>query len=189
MVVTDFEGVDTHAQVTALVTLTPPPLDLATLYQAHARQVWRTVARLGVPFENVEDVVQEVFLVAHGRSNFGGDSQPLTYLLGIALKLAANARRAQRRKGLLVPVPETLADRGRSAEEELDRRRRLHALDRTLSVLPDEQREVLVLCDLERLTAPEVSEVLGVKLNTVYSRLRLARATLTQQLTTQEGSR
>jgi len=179
--VTDFEGANTHAQVTALVTLTPPRLDLATLYQAHGRQVWRTVARLGVPFEGVEDVVQEVFLIAHGRSNFAAHSSPLTYLLGIAIKLAANARRTSRRR-VAIAVPDSLPDGARGVDEELDRRRLLTELDRTLSILPDEQREVLVLCDLESLSAPEVSAVLGVKLNTVYSRLRLARAALLRHL-------
>jgi RNA polymerase sigma-70 factor (ECF subfamily) len=44
------------------------------------------------------------------------------------------------------------------------------------STLDADKREVLVLVELEELSAPEVSELLGVKLNTVYSRLRAARA-------------
>jgi RNA polymerase sigma-70 factor (ECF subfamily) len=52
--------------------------------------------------------------------------------------------------------------------------------------LPDEQREVVVLIDLEQLTAPQVAEALEVKLNTVYSRLRLGRAALTRALSRPE---
>ena len=56
-----------------------------------------------------------------------------------------------------------------------------------LSRLPDEQREVVVLVDLEQLTAPQVADALEVKLNTVYSRLRLGRAALSRALHRPEG--
>ena len=44
-----------------------------------------------------------------------------------------------------------------------------------LDSLDPEKREVFVLCDVEEMTAPQVAELLGIKLNTVYSRLRTAR--------------
>lgn len=155
------------------------PLDLTTLYEEHARQVWRCLARLGVPPASVEDAVQEVFLTAHQRlRDFEARSAPSTWLIGIAVKVAANARRLSSRRGLLQPVPETMASHGARADDELERRRKLFELERMLALLPDEQREVVVLCDLEQFSAAEVSEALNVKVNTVYSRLRLGRASL-----------
>ncbi|MBL8934742.1 MAG: RNA polymerase sigma factor [Archangium sp.] len=165
----------------ALARLMPAqPLDLTTLYEAHARQVWRTLARLGVPATNIEDAVHDVFLTAHLRlSEFAQRSSPSTWLIGIAVKVAANLRRKSKRQGLVMAAP--AASHG--PDEELERRRRLFELERVLSELPDEQREVVVLCDLEQLTAPEVAEVLEAKLNTIYSRLRLGRAALKRALT------
>lgn len=164
------------------------PLDLTTLYEAHARQVWRTLARLGVPAANVEDAVHDVFLTAHQRlAEFGQRSSPSTWLIGIAVKVAANLRRKSKRQGLLVIAPAS----SHGPDDELERRRKLFELERVLSQLPDEQREVVVLCDLEQLSAPEVAEVLEEKLNTIYSRLRLGRAALKRALTstsTQEAS-
>ena len=49
-------------------------------------------------------------------------------------------------------------------------------VNRLLDGLDDDQREVFVLAELEDLSAPEIAEALEVKLNTVYSRLRLARS-------------
>ncbi|MFZ5438755.1 MAG: RNA polymerase sigma factor [Myxococcota bacterium] len=159
-------------------------LDIAALYDAHAARVWRMVARLGVPDPGVEDVVQEVFLTAHRRrGEFRGEAAPLTWLLGIALRLAARARRTRRPE---VEVSDAYVDPVGSPEEQLERRRALSRLEQVLSQLGDEQREVLVLMDLEQLTAPQVAEVLEVKLNTVYSRLRLARAALARALAPQE---
>ena len=158
---------------TLLPPLTMATPDVATLYRDHARQVWRMLARLGVMPPFLEDAVQDVFLTAHQRlPDFEGRSSVKTWLLGITVRIAANARR--RKQPPLTVVPEGAP----RPDEALEQRRRLEALDAVLRKLPDEQREVLVLIDLEQLSAPEVSDALEVKLNTVYSRLRLARAAL-----------
>ncbi|MFT3710272.1 MAG: sigma-70 family RNA polymerase sigma factor [Archangium sp.] len=158
----------------------PESADIAALYDAHARRVWRMIARLGVSPAHIEDVVQDVFLTAYQRlKDFEGRSEPETWLLGIAVRLAANARRAKR---VEVELPDSALDPSRSPEEQLERRRSLEELDRVLSQLPDEQREIVVLMDLEQLTAPQVAEALDVKLNTIYSRLRLGRAALARAL-------
>lgn len=160
------------------------PLDLTTLYEAHARQVWRTLARLGVPEANVEDAVHDVFLTAHQRlAEFERRSSPSTWLIGIAVRVAANLRRKSKRQSH-VAAPSTSV----GPDDELERRRRLIELERVLSQLPDDQREVVVLCDLEQLSAPDVAEALEEKLNTIYSRLRLGRAALKRALSTRETS-
>lgn len=151
------------------------PSNLASLYDAHARRVWRTLNHLGVPPSAIEDAVQDVFLTAHQRLvAFEGRSSELTWLLGIAVRVAANARRKIRR---LVVVPDGVSTT--TPEMALEQRQRLATLERVLAQLRTEQREVVVLIDLEGLSAPEVAALLEVKVNTVYSRLRLGRAALT----------
>ncbi len=163
--------------------MTPNPPDVGQLYEAHARQVWRTLLRLGVPSATVEDAVQDVFLTAYQRlDGFEGRSAHATWLVGIAVRVASNLRRSAQGRPLLSAVEKTLVDPGAGPELRLSRERDLLALNRVLSQLPDEQREVVVLIDLEQLTAPQVAAVLEVKLNTVYSRLRLGRAALTRAL-------
>ena len=49
-------------------------------------------------------------------------------------------------------------------------------LDRFLATLDDARRAVFVMADIEQVSAPEISVALAVKVNTVYSRLRSARA-------------
>lgn len=166
-----------------LARMTSRPPDLASLYDAHARRVWRTLSHLGVPAHRVEDAVQDVFLTAHQRlADFKGRSSALTWLLGIAVRVAANARRSERPT---LVMPELATDETPHAV--LEQRRRLAVLDRVLGQLPTEQREVVVLIDLERLSAPDVAELLGAKLNTIYSRLRLGRAALTRAVAEEES--
>lgn len=182
---TEFPAPDTQCGVTLLLSsMTNDSLEIAALYDAHAPRVWRTCLRLGVPPSVVEDAVQDVFLTAHRNAGrFQGRSSPLTWLLGIAVRVAANARRTKWK-------PESLddaqPDSRSNPEAQLQRRRALAQLERVLAQLPAEQREVVVLMDLEQLSAPEVAEALEVKLNTVYSRLRLGRAALTRSLQVRE---
>lgn len=151
-----------------------PLAALAGVYRDHHAYVHRVLGRLGVPADLVDDALQDVFLVVHRRlPEFEGRSSLRTWLFAIALRIARKYRaRAARRPDSLALPP---VDGDASPEDVADRRRALALLDGLLAELPDERREVLVLCEVEKLSAPEAALVLGLKLNTVYSRLRLAR--------------
>jgi len=151
---------------------------LEEIYDASCDFVWRSARRMGVAEASVDDVVQEVFLVAHRRlADFEGRSSVKTWLFGILLRVVSDHRRTIRRKGGLAQLPEGLAaEPGESCpEEQANKRERLRLLHELLSQLDDDKRAVFVLAELEQMTAPEIAEALGVKMNTVYSRLRAAR--------------
>lgn len=155
-------------------------LSFEALYDAHAPDVWRAVRRLGVEPGAVDDVVQETFVTAwRTRSRFEGRSAVKTWLIGIALNHARHALRTQARLSVHQPVEAaTSIEAGGSPDEALASRRRQEQLLSMLRALPEEQREVFVMMDLEGMSAPEVAELAGAPLNTVYSRLRLARAAI-----------
>jgi RNA polymerase sigma-70 factor (ECF subfamily) len=152
------------------------------LYDDHLDFVWRNLRRLGVPDSDAEDRAQEVFVVAHRRFYEFEDRGrgPRAWLFQIVLRVASDARRHRRRH------PE-FPDGGDAVERvsveppqagAMDRRDTLARLDAALSVLDLDRRAVLVLHEIEEMTAPEIAQVLGVPLNTVYSRLRVAREKL-----------
>ncbi|MEZ4451254.1 MAG: RNA polymerase sigma factor [Nannocystaceae bacterium] len=147
-------------------------------YREHFRYVYALVGRLGVPAASVEDTTQEVFLILHRRrGDFRGDSSVRTWLHGITVHVARRQRDALWRRA---QETSTLAEVATPStpEHDLDRRQALRTLDRLLDGLADEQREVFVLAEVAGCSAPEIATILGVKLNTVYSRLRLARSRL-----------
>ncbi|MBX7084474.1 MAG: RNA polymerase sigma factor [Nannocystaceae bacterium] len=149
--------------------------ELAAIYREHHTFVWRSVRRLGVPDADVDDIVQEVFVVAHRRlADFAGHSSIRTWLFGIAYRVMHEHRRrrdarARREQQLEAGRPPTAPDRRLSRVEAVG------VLDELLGRLDPEQREVFVMAEAAKLSAPEIAELTGVKLNTVYSRLRLAR--------------
>jgi RNA polymerase sigma-70 factor, ECF subfamily len=149
--------------------------DWSAFYDEHFDFVWRTLRRLGVPEAGLEDAAQEVFVVAFRRqAEFEGRSSYRTWLFGIAWNRARELARSARRRPeheLSDPMETSQAD----AETSAIRRQALRFAYRVLEELSHERRAVLVMCEVEGMTAAEIAEVLGVPLNTVYSRIRLAR--------------
>src|SRR5580765_3653442 len=160
-----------------------PRLTFAELYESCFAFVWRTARRLGTPEANLDDVVQEIFMVAYRRQDeFEGRSSPKTWLYGIAFNVVRAHRRelGAKQPHLLLEErrvdPGVLVDAADGPHEHVARQEAARFLDQFLDSLDDDRRDVFVLAEMEQLSAPEIAAVLGAPLNTVYSRLRLARA-------------
>lgn len=151
----------------------PDSAEFGALYAAHFAAVWRTLKRLGVHSGFVDDAAQEVFVTAFRRwGDFEGRSTARTWLLGIAVRVASDARRKQRPTEA---VSEAWATPASGPEAEAAARESVRQVERLLAELPPDRREVLVLVDVEGYSMPEVAEATGVNLNTLYTRLRAAR--------------
>lgn len=155
----------------------------ADIFESYFGFVWRTAHRLGTPESNLDDVVQETFVIAYRRlPDFEGRSSLKTWLYGIVF----NVVRAHRRElaagnppavsGEPHPDPDGLPDESDGPHEHAAKREAARLVDQFLQTLNEDQRDVFVLSELEQLSAPELATVLGAPLNTIYSRLRLARA-------------
>lgn len=151
-------------------------LDLRAAFREHHDFVWRSLANLGVVQESVDDAVQDVFVIAHRRSGaYDGRAPVRHWLYGIARNVALKHRerhaRSSARAGTLVDVH----DRAAPVEAELSRVEAAAFVEAFLDTLDPDQRVVFVLADVEGHSAAEISAMIGVNVNTVYSRLRLAR--------------
>jgi len=165
-----------------------PVLDLATVYEAHFRYVWRCLRSLGVRDSQLDDALQDVFIVVQRRlPEFDGRAELGTWLYAIALRIARKYRdRARREPASLEAArerdPELPAAADTSGDSALERER-LALAHRALSALDDDKREIFVLARVEQMSAPEIASVLGIPLNTVYSRLRAARLAFDAEIT------
>jgi RNA polymerase sigma-70 factor, ECF subfamily len=72
-------------------------------------------------------------------------------------------------------------------DDQFEARQRLDYLGAAIAQLSPKRRDVFVLSDIEGLSAPEIADALGCKLNTVYSRLRRARAAVIAAMASFEG--
>ena len=155
----------------------------AALYETHLGFVWRNLKRFGVAAELLEDATQDVFVTVHRRwDSFDSRASSVeTWLFGIVIRVAHYHKRTLRRRlARLVPwfrdtsLHEISSDHDGPAEVVAKRQAAL-VLDRILVELKGPQREILVLVDVEQISVPEASAVLGINLNTAYTRLRAAR--------------
>ena len=145
-------------------------------YKEHFAFVWRSLRRLGVPLQALDDAAQDVFIVAlRRRSEFGNRSSYRTWLFGIAANVAREQRRKGRRAAELEPIDEGLRSQEASPLDQATDAEAVRFIDAFLSTLDDAKREVFILAELEQMPAPEIADAVGAKLNTVYSRLRAAR--------------
>jgi RNA polymerase sigma-70 factor (ECF subfamily) len=150
-----------------------PDATWEAFYEGHFEFVWRSLRRLGVKTSGLDDATQEVFMVAFRRaSDFEGRSTLKTWLFGIAWNVARHIARGPARRE--EPLSDSVAG-GANQEESASRAEAVRALYEILDGLEPDKRDVFVMAELEEMTAPEIAEIAGVPLNTVYSRLRAAR--------------
>jgi RNA polymerase sigma-70 factor (ECF subfamily) len=141
--------------------------------------------------EDAEDVLQETLLaMARGVRDFRGASSISTWLYTIARSFCIKKHRKSKFAPAetssldtdVAPQVARIADPAEGPEDALAGKQIEHALGQALSALEPMYREVLVLRDIEGLTAPEVAEVLGVTVQAVKSRLHRARLSVRAQL-------
>jgi RNA polymerase sigma-70 factor (ECF subfamily) len=149
-------------------------------YDREFEYVWRTLGRFGVSEHELPDATHDVFLVLHRRWNEIDRSRPMRpWLFGVARRVAADARAKQRERP---SEAETVAP-----SDPLEQQRNL--VWRSLAELDDAKRSIIILHDLEGYTGAEIAEQLDIPINTVHSRLRLARADLLAEVNKRRGGR
>ncbi|HVY45160.1 MAG TPA: sigma-70 family RNA polymerase sigma factor [Minicystis sp.] len=154
---------------------------LAALLERYEPAVYRFGVKMCKDTEDARDVLQETLLAAaRGARAFRGASSVSTWLFSIARSFCIKKRR--RRAGepdapLSLEAPEAagVEEALPPPDEAAAGRQSAAALDRAIAALDPGQREVLLLRDVEGLTAPEVAEVLGLGVDAVKSRLHRAR--------------
>jgi RNA polymerase sigma-70 factor, ECF subfamily len=157
----NIETLDVHASFAAFV-------------RAHADAVWRCLHALGLPAATRDDAAQDVFMVAFRQwSTYQERGVARAWLFAIARRVAAGHRRVRQHAS---SDEHELAVAELDIEDELARKQARELVDVFLAGLSEERRLVFFLSEVEGWSAPEVAEALELKLNTVYSRLRRARA-------------
>lgn len=160
-------------------------LDIGRLFDAHGPYLTRVLHRLTGSREAAEDVVQEVFLLAYHRRNELEDRAGIrTWLYRAAVNHVRHRRRSfSRYQGLLDRYQQhpVHKEREEGPDEVASRTERGKLVQECVMKLSDKLREVFVLYELEELEGNEIAEILELPVNTVWSRLRLARAAFRQE--------
>jgi RNA polymerase sigma-70 factor, ECF subfamily len=153
------------------------------LYRLHFDFVSRSLNRLGVRPAQIDDAIQDVFVVMHRRiADLRPDASPRAFCFAVATRVARGYRRSAQRKSALSLDVGSLADASQGPFEHAARAQAGHVLQGFLEELDADKRAVFLLAELEEMTAPEISQELCVNVSTVYTRLRAARQRLVAYL-------
>ena len=165
-------------------TVSSHTIDEACLdaYQRELDYLMRTLRRLGVDPDDVEDLAQEVFLVLRRNWRQYDPTRALKpYLFGIAFRVAASHRRKRWHEVPLGIIDEP--DRGPSPDRTVEANQARAIVLDALNRVPLKRRAVLVMHDLAEIPVQDVATTLSIPLFTVYSRLRKARRELEAAVT------
>jgi len=161
----------------------PPTFDV--VYEHHVDYLWRAARGMGVSPSQIDDVLQDLFLVVHRRlPEFEGRASVRTWLTRILVRVVSEHRRRFRRKesGHDELVEDVLDTHQPTPADEAARNQAVALLSEILGTMDEDQRVVFVLAEVEQLPVPEIAASLELNVNTVYSRLRLARKDYEKQL-------
>jgi RNA polymerase sigma-70 factor, ECF subfamily len=154
------------------------PIDpLEKLYRLYFDFVWRCARALGSTPEEVDDVVQDVFLVVQRRrDDLRDEALTRSWVYGITRRVVQAHRRRRPKKDTQAPIEvDSLTSPDLSPLAAAEQNSRLRSLSTLLDGLDEHKREVFVLSEFLEMGGREIAETLGIPMNTVYSRLRVAR--------------
>lgn len=164
---------------------------LEALLDRHQAQIYRFGMKMCRDPEDAKDVLQDTLIaMARGVREFRGASSISTWLYTIARSFCIK----KRRRSKFAPAADhsldtdvaseaaQLADPARGPDEALAGKQVEHALEGAIGALEPMYREVLVLRDVEGLSAAEAAEVLGLSVQAVKSRLHRARLAVREQV-------
>jgi RNA polymerase sigma-70 factor (ECF subfamily) len=171
---------------------------LDELVRAHQGRVYAFAMRMCRNVEDAKDILQETFLgMVRSLREFRGESKFSTWLY----RIAANACLKKRRRGVHDPTPEQelsldelmprpdadgrkpeIRDWSEDTERALLRGELTAKMEAAIDKLPTDYKIVLVLRDVEGLSAEETAQAVGLSVAAVKSRLHRARVFVRREL-------
>jgi len=162
---------------------------LRTLFTRHYSRVYRFVSRFVKDRDAVEEVVNDTFLIAWQQApRFEGRSRVATWLLGIARYRALGAVKARQAHPESMEQHEaTLVDPSERVDARMQREDSSDYLKRCLAMLPREQALLIELHYFSDKSLKEAAALTGVPLNTIKTRMFLARKKLATMLVNEDS--
>ncbi len=153
---------------------------LGLIAQEELPRVERLLARILGPREDLEDLVQNVFVeLCRALPSFRSESKLSTFVGGITVRVARRALRPSAWTRRRAPMPlDVVAEEHIDPERETLVRDRMRRVHRALDGIKPKKRIALTLYVFEGMTPAEIAELTGTKEHTVRSRIWHARREL-----------
>lgn len=163
------------------------PNAFTTLVHRHQNRLWATALRMMRNPHDAADALQDAYVAAFRRAaGFRGEAQVSTWLHRIVVNACLDRLRQLQRRQREQPLPddpERTAELAEPAEQSpVEQREVQRDLIEALAELNDDQRNALVVVDVEGYSVQEAADILGVPVGTVKSRCARGRVRLARLL-------
>ena len=161
------------------------PERIRALVKQNVDFVWLLLRRLGIAEADVDDGVQQVFVVLARRLSEVQTNSERSFLYSTSLRVASEYRRRVAERRALEQDDAVLHDAVDPAplpDERLGLGQARAHLDQILNAMPVELSATLVLYEIQEMSAREIAELQGVPMGTAASRIRKAREVFDQQV-------
>lgn len=166
-------------------------IDSETLFRRYASFVAGFLYRLGARNEDLEDLVQEVFMTAHRKGGYlPGAASPTTFLARLALEARLSVKRRDQRWQLSHSdqlAAHTVGPETTTPEQALSLQQAAVHMQQALDTMEPTTRAVFVLFELEGQDCDSIAAGLNLKVGTVYSRLHTARKEFREHVSTERS--
>jgi RNA polymerase sigma-70 factor, ECF subfamily len=164
----------THLDDAELSVAVPSFPELCTRYFEF---VWKCARAFGSKSDEIDDVVQDVFLVVQRRhADLKDERLARSWIYSITRRVVSSQRRRKReRDSRAASDVDSLISTQQSPLAVAEHNFEVRLLSALLDGLDERKREVFVLSEIMEMSGREIAETIGVPMNTVYSRLRAAR--------------
>lgn len=170
--------VDAHRLVSLMDGSTPgtPGPVFSDVYAEYRSYVESALTRLGVPATDVDDLTQEVFVVLLRKiRTWDAEQSARSWLYQVARRVASNDRRRRARDQRRRQAAWAPADL-EAPDEAVSRAEAAELISRFLDTLETDSRTAFLMAEVEGFGGAEIARRLGVHPQTIYSRIRAARA-------------
>lgn len=152
----------------------PPEDPCLEAFSGEVDYLMRSLRRLGVHRDDLEDVAHDVFLVLYQSwEKYDRARSFRAYLFGVAFRVAANHVRKRRKE---VPHPHLeITDAGDRPDQLMEAGQRRALAAQALATIPISKRAVLIMHDIDGVEMSEIASALSIYRFTGYSRLHQAR--------------
>jgi RNA polymerase sigma-70 factor, ECF subfamily len=159
---------------------TSPPLAVPSFQELCALYfdfVWKCARAFGSKSDEIDDIVQDVFLVVQRRhADLKEERLARSWIYSITRRVVSTHRRRRRESDSRgAPDVDSLRSPEQSPLAAAERQMQVRLLSTLLDGLEERKREVFVLSEILEMSGREIADTIGVPMNTVYSRLRAAR--------------
>jgi RNA polymerase sigma-70 factor (ECF subfamily) len=174
-------------------------VQIQQLYDEYKNMVFNLALQYVQNTEDAEEITQDVFVKIHfSKDNFKNQSAWRTWIYRITINQSLDflkAKKTQKRFAFITNLfhadsnePRFQVSHFNHPGVQLEQKEATQAIFAAINALPEQQKNVIILAKIERLSHQQIAEILNISISALESLLSRAKANITKSLSTPKAN-